>query len=274
MELRYPNYPPFRIDAERPLFVAISGAHAYGTTRPDSDLDVRAVRIPTLEWAAGMARDETGVEHRFGSVDVQTHNLYHFLSVLLHGNATFLENLYMEKLYEAPELDELIRLVEQHGLSTRFAGHFFGFIGSEILNHQRKKGIKHILYAYRVGLSGLHFFRTRKSEYSLVRLLETDMAREMAETSNLHAKELLDRYRSEEDMIFPDDPLMAKIDREINGIRGYFGRYEKTVGFVPSLAVRQSGLPAEPHYAPFNEWLLAKLIEDYDLRHSPAYMKV
>src|ERR1700683_4255371 len=80
------------------LFVTISGAHLYGFASPDSDYDLRGVHILPLDRVVGLrpgpetieaTGDRDGVE-----LDLVTHDVHKFFSLLLKNNGYVLEQLY------------------------------------------------------------------------------------------------------------------------------------------------------------------------------------
>jgi len=257
LKLKYGDFPAFNVDAVRPLFVVVSGAHAYGTARADSDLDIRGVRMPTLEWATSLARDESGVEHRFGNVDVSIHNVFHFLSVLLHGNGTFLENMFEERLHEDPSFPELRDLVMKYGVTKRFAGHYHGFIDSSIKDYDRKKRIKYLINGFRVAMAGIHLFLTGQVLYNLNDLLKAEpwRTRIMDSFDEAYFADLLNKYRAESDLIMPNEHPMPHVLHTLRDLQGLFTQN--------SSLVAMSKFPDEPKYGPFNEWLLKELLKDW-----------
>lgn len=265
VKLTYKNFK-FNVDARRPLFVVVSGAHAYGTERADSDLDVRGVRMPTLEWAVSLARDERGVQHTEGNIDVSIHNVYHFLSVLLHGNGTFLENMFEPLLYEDPAFKSLRPLVMKYGVSKRFANHYYGFVRSSIKEYDKTKQIKKILYAYRSLLAGICLFQAGKVEYDLNVLIEKITAPFGTTFHWEHVKILLDKYQNESDILMPNEEPMPRVIPELNELIKVFGEPAqtdfKTCTFKLGRMITDSGFPDEPDYEPFNKWLLSDLLDE------------
>src|SRR6266498_3208852 len=104
-----------RIVATQPyplLFATISGAHLYGFPSPDSDYDLRGVHILPLENVVGLeVRNETleqsqdieGLE-----MDIVSHDVRKFFSLLLKKNGYVLEQLYSPLIvHTTPEHVEL-----------------------------------------------------------------------------------------------------------------------------------------------------------------------
>jgi hypothetical protein len=270
MNFKYGNFRKFSVNARRPLFVGVSGSHAYGTVRPDSDLDVRVVRIPSIDWALALARPERGVERKLGNMDIVEHNLYHFISVLLHGNATFLENIFQEHLYEDTVFPEFEILVKKYGLTLRFAGHFYGFIRSAMRDYAKKKKIKLLLYGYRVGLSGIHFFTTardmsigRTSAPEVLYKMEHLLKTKAAEKYVGNISDLLKLYKTEADLIMPNAGPAKQALSDLKELQSWFGIYNRDKRkLLPSLRVQESGLPMSPRYDPFNKWIKKELIKE------------
>jgi len=263
LKLKYKNFPAFNIDAKRPLFVVVSGAHAYGSARPDSDLDVRGVRIPALDWALSLARDESGVEHRFGNVDVSVHNVYHFLSVLLHGNGTFLENMFEERLYtEEPAFTELRDLVMKHGVTKRFADHYYGLVRSCLRDYNQKKRIKYVLNGYRVAMAGIRLFLTGEVMYNLNDLLKSYSWKAIIDSfDETNFADLLTKYKAESDLIMPNEYPMPYLLETLTEMQKLFDKESSLI--LGKHTYSRCTFPDEPNYAPFNEWLARQLLSDY-----------
>lgn len=104
-----------RIVAAQPyplLFATISGAHLYGFPSPDSDFDLRGAHVLPLEKIIGLeVRDETVQDSRIIEgleMDIVSHDVRKFFSLLLKKNGYVLEQLYSPLLVQTtPEHAEL-----------------------------------------------------------------------------------------------------------------------------------------------------------------------
>lgn len=80
------------------LFATVSGAHLYGFPSADSDYDLRGVHILPVREAVGLLPKKETVEvsgSRDGiEMDVVTHDLHKFFTMLLKRNGYVLEQLY------------------------------------------------------------------------------------------------------------------------------------------------------------------------------------
>ena len=158
-----------------PLFVSVSGAHLYGFASPDSDVDLRGAYVAPVKDLLGLrtpketvsvTRDNAGVE-----LDFVAHEVRKYASMMLKHNGLVLEQLFSPLVVTArPELAQLRELGK--GCITRgLLHHYRGFA------HSRRKllatsgaTVKHLLYAYRVYLSGMHALRSGEIEANLLTL--------------------------------------------------------------------------------------------------------
>jgi predicted nucleotidyltransferase len=160
------------------LFVTVSGAHLYGFPSPDSDYDLRGVRILPPAHALGLDPGPETVEvsgTRNGvQVDLVTHDVKKFFSLLLKPNGYVLEQPYSPLVvHTSPEHEELKALAM--GCITRYhAHHYLGFARTQwrLFEKGHPRRVKPLLYIYRVLLAGIHLMRTGEVEANLLRLNE------------------------------------------------------------------------------------------------------
>jgi predicted nucleotidyltransferase len=158
------------------LFATISGAHLYGFPSPDSDYDLRGVHIlPPAEALGLLPRQDTiefsgvreGVE-----IDLVTHDILKFFTMLLKRNGYVLEQLYSPlTVHTTPEHDELKAIA--HACVTRHhSHHYLGFAATQwsLFQKDNPPRVKPLLYVFRVLLTGIHLMRTGKIEANLVTL--------------------------------------------------------------------------------------------------------
>lgn len=170
-----------RIVAAQPyplLFATISGAHLYGFPSPDSDFDLRGAHVLPLEKIIGLeVRDETVEDSRVTEgleMDIVSHDLRKFISLLLKKNGYVLEQLYSPLVVcSTPEHEELKGIAR--GCVTRHhSHHYFGFAETQwtLFLKESPRRVKPLLYVYRVLLTGIHLMRTGVVEANLVTLNE------------------------------------------------------------------------------------------------------
>ncbi len=163
--------------AEHPyplLFATVSGAHLYGFPSPDSDFDLRGIHVLPLEECLGLgkpaetvslAHERDGIE-----VDLVTHDVRKFFSLLLRNNGYVLEQLYSPLVVlTTPYHDELKEIAR--GCITRgCVRHYLGFALSQwqMFARETPRRVKTLLYVYRVLLTGIHMMRTGEVNANLL----------------------------------------------------------------------------------------------------------
>lgn len=160
------------------LFATISGAHLYGFPSPDSDYDLRGAHILPAKDALGLLPKQETVEFsglRAGvEMDLVTHDILKFFTLLLKRNGYVLEQLYSPLVvHTTPEHRELKEIAA--GCITRHhSHHYLGFAATQwdLFQKDNPPRVKPLLYVYRVILTGIHLMRTGKIEANLVTLNE------------------------------------------------------------------------------------------------------
>lgn len=155
------------------LFATISGAHLYGFPSPDSDYDLRGAHILPLKDVVGLkdARETIEVsEVKDGvEIDLVTHDVKKFFTLLLKKNGYVLEQLYSPLIiHTTPEHQELKDIAE--GCITKHhSHHYFGFADTQwkLFEKERPQRVKPLLYVYRILLTGINLMQTGKVEANL-----------------------------------------------------------------------------------------------------------
>ena len=146
------------------VFASISGAHLYGFASRDSDVDLRGAFLHPLRAMLSLRPppetitidEKTDIE-----LDWVAHDLRKFVRMLTEDNGYVLEQLYSPLVVvESPTFIELRELAR--GCFTRpTAKHFLGFgRGRRKRLREPHPTVKHVLYGYRVYLTGIHLMRT------------------------------------------------------------------------------------------------------------------
>ena len=160
------------------LFATVSGAHLYGFPSPDSDYDLRGVHVLPAREAVGLLPKRETIEcsglRKGIELDLVTHDVLQFFTLLLKRNGYVLEQLYSPLIVKTtPEHDELNAIAR--GCVTRHhSHHYLGFAASQWALFQKldPPRIKPLLYVYRVILTGIHLMRTGCTEANLITLNE------------------------------------------------------------------------------------------------------
>lgn len=173
--------PLLPVISEQPyplLFATISGAHLYGFPSPDSDYDLRGSHILPVSEVVGLEIGRETIEisevRDKLEIDLVTHDVKKFFSLLLKKNGYVLEQLYSPLiLHTTPEHEELKEIAK--GCITRYhSHHYLGFANTQwrLFEKENPHRVKPLLYVYRVLLTGIHLMRTGVLEANLVHLNE------------------------------------------------------------------------------------------------------
>ncbi|WP_404788721.1 DNA polymerase beta superfamily protein [Altericista sp. CCNU0014] len=176
--MRYP-LPLQSIAAAQPfplLFATISGAHLYGFPSPDSDFDLRGVHILPLTEVVGLNTGPETIEVSERQTDLEldlvTHDIKKFFSLMLKRNGYVLEQLFSPLIaLTTPEHEEL-KAIASHCITRHHSHHYLGFAKTQwyLLDKEAMPRVKPLLYLYRVLLTGIHLMQTGEVEANLVTL--------------------------------------------------------------------------------------------------------
>jgi predicted nucleotidyltransferase len=160
------------------LFATVSGAHLYGFPSPDSDYDLRGAHILPAAEAVGLLPKretvETGGLRDGVEMDLVTHDVHKFFTMLLKRNGYVLEQLYSPLVVATTPAHEELKAIA-HGCVTRHhSHHYLGFAATQwdLLQKDSPPRVKPLLYVYRVILTGIHLMRTGAVEANLLNLNE------------------------------------------------------------------------------------------------------
>jgi len=156
------------------VFATVSGAHLYGFSSVDSDLDLRGAHaLPLAELIGLRTGPETlqadgvrdGVE-----LDVVTHELAKFCRLLLGRNGYVLEQLLSPLVVTTSPLHEELVAAAPGCLTRHHAHHYLGFARTQWALFERTGELKPALYTLRVLLTGRHLMYSGEVVCDLGRL--------------------------------------------------------------------------------------------------------
>lgn len=160
------------------VFGTISGAHLYGFPSPDSDFDLRGAHILPAEEALGLMpkRETIEVEAKRENIelDLVTHDVLKFFSLLLRRNGYVLEQLYSPLIVQSSQEHAELKEIAKGCITRHHSHHYLGFAATQwnLFAKESPPRIKPLLYVYRVLLTGIRLMRTRQIEANLVTLNE------------------------------------------------------------------------------------------------------
>src|ERR1700751_1111877 len=110
------------------LFATVSGAHLYGFPSPDSDYDLRGAHILPAEESLGLLpkRETIEVEAMRGAVelDLVTHDVLKFFSMLLKRNGYVLEQLYSPLVVQSSPAHEELKEIARACVTRHHSHHY------------------------------------------------------------------------------------------------------------------------------------------------------
>ena len=155
------------------LFATISGAHLYGFPSPDSDFDLRGIHLLPLREIVGL---QTGMEtveksgiHDGLEIDLVTHDVRKFFSLMLRKNGYVLEQLLSPLVVFSTPAHQELKALAPAGVTRHHAHHYLGFSETQwkLFLKEDPPRVKPLLYVYRVLLTGIHLMRTGRIEANL-----------------------------------------------------------------------------------------------------------
>ncbi len=171
------DYQILRAEADRHpyplLFATISGAHLYGFPSTDSDYDIRGVHILPASEAVGLLPKQDTIELaglRSGiDMDLVTHDVLKFFTLLLKRNGYVLEQLYSPLIVQTSHEHNELKAIAFGCVTRHHSHHYLGFAATQwgLFQKDEPPRVKPLLYVYRVLLTGINLMRTGTIEANL-----------------------------------------------------------------------------------------------------------
>lgn len=147
-----------------PIFATISGAHLYGFASPDSDVDLRgAYMLPASEMLGLHPPAETITIEDKTTIDLDwvAHDIRKFARLMTNHNGYVLEQLFSPLVVLSTRAHEELIELGKGCLTKPTVRHYQGFArGRRKRLAEPDPTVKHLLYAYRVLLTGIHLMET------------------------------------------------------------------------------------------------------------------
>jgi len=147
-----------------PIFATISGAHLYGFASPDSDVDLRgAFMLPASKMLGLHAPDETLTIEDKTTIDLDfvAHDIRKFARLMTNHNGYVLEQLYSPLVVVTTAAHDELMQLGKACVTRPTVRHYQGFArGRRKRLAEPEPTVKHLLYAYRVLLTGIHLMQT------------------------------------------------------------------------------------------------------------------
>jgi predicted nucleotidyltransferase len=155
------------------IFATLSGAHLYGFPSADSDYDLRGSHLLPLAELVGLDSgpdtiESTSVERGI-EVDLVTHDLKKFVTLMLRNNGYVLEQLYSPLVVSTTPVHDELKSLASGCITKNHVRHYQGFASSQwnLFQKETPPRVKHLLYVLRVLLTGTWLMRTGRVEANL-----------------------------------------------------------------------------------------------------------
>jgi predicted nucleotidyltransferase len=160
------------------VFATVSGAHLYGFPSPDSDFDLRGVHILPVRDVIGLEMGPGTLEVselRDGlDLDLVTHDIAKFCSLLLKRNGYVLEQLYSPLVVSGGDGHDELKAIAAGCITRNHAHHYLGFAATQWALYEKQHQLKPLLYTFRVLKTGIHLMGTGHVEANLTLLLDDE----------------------------------------------------------------------------------------------------
>ena len=195
-----------------PVFATISGAHLYGFASPDSDVDLRGAFLLPARAVLGLhpPAETISIEDKSRiDLDWVAHDLRKFARLMTNHNGYVLEQLFSPLVVLSTPAFEELRDLGRGCITRPTMRHYQGFArGRRKRLHEPEPTVKHLLYAYRVFLSGIHLMRTGEVVANIATLNDLFRLTQVGE--------LVDRKRHGAEKMALDATELAIHDRHLD----------------------------------------------------------
>jgi hypothetical protein len=150
------------------LWLALSGAHAYGFPSEDSDLDLKGVHVVPARALLGLGDAPEAVdvlsEWKGREYDFTSNEVGQVARLLLRGNGNMFERFLGPFPVVTTPAGHRLRELARGALSRKVYHHYGGFLRGMLREYRTESAAgvrkaKRLLYAYRVALTGIHLLR-------------------------------------------------------------------------------------------------------------------
>lgn len=155
------------------IFITISGAHLYGFPSPDSDYDLRGIHVLPAREVVGLYSGKETIEFTTvqsgREIDLVTHDVKKFFTLLLKRNGYVLEQLYSPLIVQTTSEHQRLKAIATKCITRNHYYHYSGFAKNQwqLFNKENVYRVKPLLYVYRVLLTGIYLMNTGIVEANL-----------------------------------------------------------------------------------------------------------
>jgi len=227
-----------------PIFVVLSGSHAYGFPSKDSDYDLRGSHVAKTRDVLSLTKPQWAIEVKERSIELVTQEIEKFLSMLMQPSGYIMEQIFSSHVVFASKDFKELQKLARNALCRKLHAHYSGF-ALGVYKKAKASGwadVKENLYLLRVLMTGTHLLEKGEMVINIQDLNRRFGVREVdelvrikAEAESAHNKFDLESSASELFQKLDEAYKNSKLPDEVSG-------QEKFNDFL--LKVRQKGLKA------------------------------
>lgn len=157
---------------ESVLFAGVTGSHAWGLGRPESDVDIRGVYVkptravlslhPGRDTVERLRRDANGLSES----DVQFYEIGKACHMCLAHNGNLIELALSPSVFYATTEGTTFREIAKKFLTKKLANYYRGYATSQRRRAAQNRGGKALVYTYREIFAGIWLMREGYIEYN------------------------------------------------------------------------------------------------------------
>jgi hypothetical protein len=168
MPLKQPKTPLRELKAfakantPNPLFLVLSGSHAYGFPSVDSDYDLRGAYVAKTKELLSLRKPHETIERRDGKIELVVHELEKFLGLLLSPSGYVLEQVWSPYPIIETKYSKQLKQLSKNIICRALHAHYSGFAVG-VYKRARASGwadVKEDLYLLRILMTGITLLET------------------------------------------------------------------------------------------------------------------
>lgn len=169
------------------LYLVVSGSHAWGLERPDSDIDLRGIyQDPTMK-VLSLHKGKDNIEFSEGIYDVQLYEIEKFFNMLTKHNGNMVNLLWLPNPICLSILVPWVYLAKRF-LTKKLRFYYRGYADSQRKRAMSQRGGKALIYTYREMFSGIYTMHYGRMEHDFHKLWDE------AIKNGWYEGDLLDKY--------------------------------------------------------------------------------
>jgi hypothetical protein len=156
------------LNGSKPLFISISGIHAYGFSSQEPDIILRGAYIADKESLLGFwcssCNTVKSIEHIFDNIklDIACHEINKYIDMIVTGqNGCIIEQIFSPKvIIETNEFLDFKETVKKYFITKRLYNHYNknACLLYNKLKNSKEKELVDLLYLLRMLHTGIHLF--------------------------------------------------------------------------------------------------------------------